>query len=138
MLPEEIPFEGSLWENITFGDESISDQNIDWALEHSGLKEFVKDQPEGIFSQIHPEGRYLSTLIAKRIILARAIVRKPSVLILKQPLEKFELQEKKRILKFLTDPKNKWSLIVVSNDELWKNTSDETLELQDGRIVKSL
>ncbi len=138
MLPEEIPFEGSLWENITFGDESISDQNIDWALEHSGLKEFVKDQPDGIFSQIHPEGRYLSTLIAKRIILARAIVRKPSVLILKEPLEKFELQEKKRILKFLTDPKNNWSLVVASNDELWKNACDENLELQDGRIVKSL
>jgi len=137
-LPEEIPFEGSLWENITFGDESISDQNIDWALKHSGLKEFIKDQPNGIFSQIHPEGRYLSTLISKRIILARAIVRKPKVLILKEPLEKFELQEKKRILEFLTDPEHGWSLIVASNDELWKDACNERLELQDGRIVKSL
>jgi ABC-type bacteriocin/lantibiotic exporter with double-glycine peptidase domain len=137
-LPDEIPFEGSLWENITFGDESISDQNIDWALEHSGLKEFVKDQPDGIFSQIHPEGRYLSTLIAKRIILARAIVKKPTILILKEPFEKFELQEKKRILKFLTNPQHKWSLIIASNDELWKDVCDQSLELQEGRIVKSL
>jgi ABC-type bacteriocin/lantibiotic exporter with double-glycine peptidase domain len=137
-LPEEAPFEGSLWENITFGDESISDQNIDWALEHSGLKDFVKDQAEGLYTRIHPEGRYLSTLIAKRIILARAIVKKPSVLILKEPLEKFEFREKKRILKFLTDPQNKWSLIIASNDELWKEVCDQRLELQEGRIVKSL
>ncbi len=138
ILPDEIPFEGSLWENITFGDESISDQNIDWALEQSGLREFVKDQPNGIFTPIHPEGRYLSTLISKRIILARAIVKKPSVLILKEPFEKFELQEKKRLLKFFSDPQHKWSLIVASNDDLWKDVCDESLELQDGRIVKSM
>lgn len=138
VLPDEIPFEGSLWENITFGDTSISDQDIDWALEHSGLKDFVKDQPDGIFSQIHPEGRYLSTLIAKRIILARAIVRKPSILILKEPLEKFEPREQKRIFKFLTKPTNKWSLIVASNDEIWTEVSDTRIELREGRIVKSL
>ncbi|WP_289024091.1 ABC transporter ATP-binding protein [uncultured Salegentibacter sp.] len=138
VLPDEIPFEGSLWENITFGDTSISDQDIDWALEHSGLKDFVKDQPDGIFSQIHPEGRYLSTLIAKRIILARAIVRKPSILILKEPLEKFEPREQKRIFKFLTEPTNKWSLIVASNDEIWTEVSDTRIELREGRIVKSL
>jgi len=137
-LPEEIPFEGSLWENITFGDESISDQNIDWALEHSGLKDFVKEQPNGIFSNIHPEGRYLSTLIAKRIILARAIVKKPSLLILKEPFEKFETSEKKRLLKFLTDPEHKWSLIVASNDEMWDSVCDKRLLLEEGRIVKSL
>ncbi|MBZ9630783.1 ABC transporter ATP-binding protein/permease [Salegentibacter sp. LM13S] len=137
-LPDEIPFEGTLWENITFGDTSISDQNIDWALEHSGLKEYVKDQPNGIFTQIHPEGRYLSTLISKRIIIARAIVKKPSILILKEPFEKFELSERKRLLKFLTDSENKWSLIIASNDKLWKEVCDERLELQDGKIVKAL
>ncbi|WP_037315508.1 peptidase domain-containing ABC transporter [Salegentibacter sp. Hel_I_6] len=137
-LPDEIPFEGSLWENITFGDKSISDQNIDWALEHSGLKEFVKDQPNGIFTQIHPEGRYLSTLIAKRIILARAIVKKPAILILKEPFEKFEQSEKKRLLKFLTNPEHKWSLVIASNDKMWKDVCDERLELQEGKIIKAL
>ena len=138
VLLEETPFEGSLWENITFGDKSISDQSIDWALEKSGLKEFVKNQPDGIFSHIHPEGRYLSNLIAKRIILARAIVKKPSILILKEPLEKFEPSETKRIFKFLTDPANNWSLIIASNNNLWKEVCDLRLELQEGSIVKSL
>ncbi|PRX40299.1 peptidase domain-containing ABC transporter [Salegentibacter salegens] len=138
LLPDEIPFEGSLWENITFGDESISDQDIDWALEHAGLKDFVKEQNNGIYAQIHPEGRYLSTLISQRIILARAIVKKPAILILKEPFTKFEPQEKKRILKFLTDPQHKWSIIVASNDDLWKDICNERLELQDGKIVKSV
>ncbi len=134
MLPEEIPFEGTLWENLTFRDEKISDKDIEWALEHTGLLDFVREQPEGLNAIIHPEGRYLSALVAKRIILARAILKKPAILILKEPLEKFEQDEKEKILKFLTDPARSWSLIVASNDPLWKDACDQCLELRKGQI----
>ncbi len=134
MLPEEIPFDGTLWENLTFRDKNISDSDIEWALKHTGLLEFVREQSEGLNTHIHPEGRYLSALIAKRIILARAILKKPAILILKEPLEKFENREKKRLLKFLTDPNHKWSLIVASNDPLWRDACDECVELWEGQI----
>ena len=55
-LSEESPFEGSLIDNITFGDKDIPQQDIRWALEKTGLAEFVKQQPKGINTIIHPEG----------------------------------------------------------------------------------
>ena len=46
-LTEESPFEGTLLENITFGDESISHEDVYWALEKVGLTKFVKEQTKG-------------------------------------------------------------------------------------------
>ncbi|MDT0689023.1 ATP-binding cassette domain-containing protein [Salegentibacter sp. F188] len=133
-LPEEFPFEGTLLENITFGDHSIPEKDVQWALEVMGLSGFVKEQPNGLNSIIFPEGKYLSSLIAKRIILARSIVRKPDILILKEPLELFEPEEASRLLQFFNDPVHPWSLIVASRNENWQKVCDETIILENGTI----
>ncbi|MDT0648051.1 ATP-binding cassette domain-containing protein [Zunongwangia sp. F260] len=133
-LPEEFPFEGTLRDNIAFGDDKVSDKDIQWAIDTMGLSQFVKEQPEGLKSIIYPEGKYLSSLIGKRIILARAIVRKPDLLILKEPLEQFENEEASRLLHFFTDSSRPWSLLVASRNELWEKFCDETIILENGTI----
>lgn len=135
-LPEEFPFEGTLLENITFGDKSIPEKDIHWAIEQVGLSKFVKQQPHGINSMIFPEGKFMSSLVGKRIILARTIVKRPDLLILKEPLELFEKEEAERLLKFFTDPSHKWSLVVASRNNYWENYCDETILLENGRILK--
>jgi ABC-type multidrug transport system fused ATPase/permease subunit len=137
-LPEEFPFEGTLLENITFGDRSIPEKDVQWAIEDMGLSGFVKEQPNGLNSVIYPEGKYLSTLIAKRIILARAIVRKPDLLILKEPLELFEKEEATRLLNFFNDPAHSWSLMVASRNSTWETVCDETILIENGRIKNKI
>lgn len=129
-LAEEFPFEGTLLENITFGDRNVPERDVYWAIEHSGLSQFVKEQPNGIHTEILPEGKYLSTLIGKRILLARAIVKKPDVLILKEPLEVFDQEEANRILKFLTDPEHTWSILVASQNPVWEKVCDKIILLE--------
>lgn len=135
-LPEEFPFEGTLRENITFGDKSIPERDILWAIDQVGLTTFAKQQPQGLNSIIYPQGRFISTLIGKRIILARAIVKKPDILIMKEPLEQFEMGEAERLLKFFTDPAHKWSILVASRNDLWAKYCDETIVLENGEIKK--
>jgi ABC-type bacteriocin/lantibiotic exporter with double-glycine peptidase domain len=132
-LAEEFPFEGTLLENLTFGDSNVSERDVYWAIEHAGLSQFVKEQPDGIHTEILPEGKYLSTLIGKRILLARAIVKKPDVLILKEPLEVFDKEEANRILKFLTDPSHKWSILVASQNPVWEKVCDKVIVLEKRR-----
>lgn len=132
-LAEEFPFEGTLLENITFGDPNIPERDVYWAIEHAGLSQFVKEQPDGIHTEILPEGKYLSTLIGKRILLARAIVKKPDVLILKEPLEVFDAEEANRILEFLVDPAHKWSILVASQNPLWEKVCDKVVLLEKRR-----
>ncbi len=136
-LPEETPFEGTILDNITFGDTSIPQKDIDWAIENTGLREYIKEQPKGLNSLIYPEGQYLSRTIGKKIVLARSIVRKPKVLILKEPLNKFAKDEKERIVKFLFDKSNPWTIIVASQDEAWQDCCERTLILEKGKLYQN-
>lgn len=133
-LSEEYPFESTLLENITFGDKTIPERDIYWAIDNVGLSQFVKEQPNGLQTIIHPEGKYLTSVIAKKIILARAIVRKPDLLILKDPLEHFEREEAMEIFRFLTNSTHKWSILVASMNPMWDDVSDKVIYLEKGEL----
>ena len=135
-LAEDTPFEGTILENITFGDPEISQEDIDWAIDHTGLREFVKDQPKGLQTILYPEGKQISFTIAKKIVLARSIVNKPKLLILKEPLEHFDKEESIEIMKFLTDKDRPWSLLVVSQNPGWVKSCSIVYTLNKGQLKK--
>ncbi|CAM1343470.1 peptidase domain-containing ABC transporter [Tenacibaculum amylolyticum] len=135
-LSEETPFEGTIRENITFGDTSIKDKDIYHSLEVVGLTDFLKQQPNGLNTIIKPEGKQIAYTIAKKIILARAIVIKPKLLILEDPLDQFQQEETQKIIDFLADPSQPWSLIVVSSNMNWKQKCNKHIILEKGQIKK--
>ena len=134
-LPEESPFEGTFLNNITFGDESISHEQLYWALENVGLLDFVREQPQGLQTILYPEGRQIPYTVSKKIVLARSIVRKPKLLILKDPLDQFNKMEAKRIMNFLSDPINGWALMVVSENLQWADHCTRIITMENGRII---
>lgn len=134
-LPEETPFEGTILNNITFGDKSTSNKQVYWAMEKVGLTDFVKEQPEGLNTILYPEGKQIPYTISKKIVLARSIVRRPKLLILKDPLDQFNKEEADRILNFLTDPSNGWALLVVSENEKWEQKCSRIITMDKGSII---
>nr|WP_321226009.1 ATP-binding cassette domain-containing protein [uncultured Psychroserpens sp.] len=136
-LPEESPFEGTIRENLTFGDPNITDDDIDFVLEKTKLIAFVKSQAKGLNTILYPEGQRLSSTVSKKIVLARSILKKPKLLLLKDPLDQFEKEEAHSIMKFLTDRNNPWSLVVVSYNLDWKNNCTRIINLEQGKIVSN-
>lgn len=134
-LTEESPFEGTILENITFGDDDVPMEDIYWALEMAGLTQFVKEQPNGLKTIIYPEGKQISYTISKKIVLARSIVRKPELIILKDPLDQFDEKEATRIMDFLTDKDSPWALMVVSQNPKWIDRCGRILTLEKGKIT---
>ncbi len=134
-LPEESPFEGTILNNITFGDKNIPQDQIYWALEKVGLTQFVKEQPQGLQTVLYPEGKQIPSTIAKKIVLARSIVSKPKLLILKDPLDQFKEEEAKEIMSFLSDPSNDWALLVVSANMRWADKCTRIITMENGRII---
>ncbi|WP_281541481.1 peptidase domain-containing ABC transporter [Maribacter aestuarii] len=134
-LPEESPFEGTILNNITFGDTSISSEQVYWVLEQLGLTQFVKEQPKGLQTILYPEGRQIPYTISKKIVLARSIVRKPKLLILKDPLDQFDKEEGTRIMNFLSNRENGWALIVVSENLRWADKCSRVITMEQGRII---
>tara|TARA_R110002050_G_scaffold110892_3_gene223623 strand:+ start:31183 stop:32850 length:1668 start_codon:yes stop_codon:yes gene_type:complete len=136
-LTEESPFEGTILNNITFGDQTISQKDLYWAIENAGLTKFVKEQPKGIHTILFPEGQQIPHNVAKKIVLARAIVRKPKLLILKEPLDQLDEVEALRIMDFLVNKSYPWSVIIVSHDAKWLSRVDSIITLEEGKIVSN-
>ncbi len=133
-LKLETPFEGTLLENITFNDKSILKEDILWVLKELGLDAVVRDMENGLDTVIYPEGKQISYTVAKKIVLARSLVKKPKLLVLRDPLDQFDELEAERIMNFLTDPKQPWSLVVVSDDKNWITKCGRVLTLENGKI----
>ncbi|MDT0644620.1 ATP-binding cassette domain-containing protein [Zunongwangia sp. F363] len=136
-ITEESPFEGTILENITLGDKHISKQDVQWALENTGLLNFVKQQPKGLNTIIYPEGIQMPYSVSKKMILARSIVKRPSLLILNDPLDQLDAEEEDRILKFLFNEENNWSVIVASSDKKWEKYCNRIIQIEKGKIIKN-
>jgi ABC-type bacteriocin/lantibiotic exporter with double-glycine peptidase domain len=134
-LVEETPFEGTILENITFGDKSIPLEDVYWALEKTGLTEFVKSKDKGLQTILYPEGKQLSYSLSKKIVLARSIVAKPKLLILKEPLDQLDIEDQNTIIDFLIKPDNPWSLVVVSQNPKWEKVIPNIITIENGHII---
>jgi len=137
VLPGQTPFEGTILENIIFDKKDFDNEHLDEVLKQLGLLDFIKRQPNGIHTVIHPEGQKIPITISKRILLARAILHEPRLLILKDPLEYFDDEEAKRIINYLASPERSWALVVSGNNPLWKQNCTRTILLDNGIIMKN-
>lgn len=136
-LKLETPFEGTLLNNITFNDTTIPKEDILWALEVTGLNNVVRDMENGLDTIIFPEGKQISYTVAKKIVLARSLVKRPKLLVLRDPLDQFDAEEADRIMEYLTHPDRPWSLMVVSDDPKWVNRCGRIIHLADGKILNN-
>lgn len=136
VLLTETPFEGTILDNITFGDKSISYADVEQVLAKTGLTDFVKKQSKGIHTTIYPEGQHIPASVGKKIILARSLIRNPKLLLLKEPLDQIDELEANAIMDYLVDPSNPWSLIVVSKNPRWGLVSDRTVKLSNGKLIE--
>ncbi len=133
-LTNESPFEGTIKENLIFGNENITDEEILKVLKIVGLDRFIKEQDNGLDSNLHPEGKHIPYTISKKIMLARAILKKPKVIILEDALDQFNMDETKEVINYLTDPKQPWGLVVVSSNDAWVKKCTKVVTLDKGQI----
>lgn len=135
VLPEQNPFEGTILENITFGNKEISQERLNEVIKIVGLQDFVRQQTNGLRTMLFPEGQQIPHTISKRILLARAIVHEPRVLLLKDALEHFESTEARAIMDYLIHPDRPWALAVSSNNKDWQAQCTRYIKLENGKII---
>jgi ABC-type bacteriocin/lantibiotic exporter with double-glycine peptidase domain len=131
----ETPFEGSILENITFNDKSISFEDIKWAIEGVQLGNYIKSLPNGLDTRIFPEGKQLSSSNAQKILLARSIIHKPKILFYEDPTDTMDEKVANEIIDFITSDKNKWTIIVSSKNPYWETKCPRKITMQNGLIL---
>ncbi len=127
-LSEDL-FEGTLLENITLGRPEITLQDVEWAVEGLGLKNFIKSLPAGYETPVGPTAMPLSSSIVERILLARSVAVRPRLLLLDDIFHLFDPIERENIVRFLWEPTNSWTLIVASNLEVIQKNATHKIEL---------
>ncbi|MGB1152317.1 MAG: peptidase domain-containing ABC transporter [Schleiferiaceae bacterium] len=127
-LSEDL-FEGTLVENITLGRPEIELSDVEWAVQGLGLQSFIKSLPKGYETMVGPTARPLSSSLVERILLARAIVVRPRLLLLDDIFHLFDPKERKNIVEFIWDPSQPWTLVAASNLPTVKENSTLTIEL---------
>ncbi len=138
IIQGETPFEGTILENITFGNKEISQENLKWAIESVQLSSYIKSLPDGLDTKIFPEGKQLSSSNAQKILLARSIVNKPKILFYEDALDKMDEITSSEIIDFITNPINKWTVIVSSKNDYWKQKCNRTITLKKGTIIADI
>jgi ABC-type bacteriocin/lantibiotic exporter with double-glycine peptidase domain len=131
----EKPFEGSILENITFNDPTIGTEDLKWALDAVQLTSYIRTLPEGLETKIYPEGKQMSASNAQKIVLARSIIHKPKILFYEDPTDAMDNETAQEIIDFIQSPENKWTVIVASKNERWRQKSTREITLQNGHIL---
>ena len=128
-------FSGSISENIAFGLDKISPQEIDEAATIAGVSDFTKKMNNGLDYQLSEGGKDLSGGQRQAIALARAIVRKPSIILLDEPTSAMDLTSERQIIQNLKSYFNKQTLIVVTHRMSLLQLVDRVIAVDDGKVT---
>ena len=128
-------FQGTLLDNISMGRESISTADVVNAIELVNLGDFIKSLPMGLNTILDPEGSRIPRSAANKIILARAVVSNPTLLLLEDPLDHVPAIEKEVIIQKLTSADMPWSIIITAVDALWSKYIDHEIHLDNGEVI---
>ena len=109
-------FEGTLEENIVLGREYIPYSDVRWALRFTELEEEVDALPHGLKTHVRAAGKVFAPTHIARILVARAILGRPQLLIFEGILHNMHPAMRETILRRLCSKEEPWSVIFVSND----------------------
>jgi ABC-type multidrug transport system fused ATPase/permease subunit len=127
-------FDDTVRDNITLGAD-IPDEEVWAALRAAQGDGFVAALPDGLDTQLGERGTSLSGGQRQRISLARALVRKPRLLILDDATSAVDPEVEARILAALRESSTGCTLVVVAYRKATIALADEVLHLQGGRVV---
>jgi len=136
MVPQKaVLFKGTIRENIKWGKENATDEEIWKALEIAQAKEIVENKPEKLDFMITQNGRNLSGGQRQRLTIARALVRKPEVLILDDSASALDYATDASLRKAIQKIEERPTIFIVSQRTVSIQHADIILVLDDGRIV---
>jgi ATP-binding cassette subfamily B protein len=137
VLVDQTPylFNASIAENIAYARPGASRQEIEEAGRAAGLDELIGRLPEGYATLTGERGSALSVGERQRISLARAMLRRPRVLILDEPTSALDADMEKQIGESLSVAMKGGTLIVITHRPALAQIADAVITLRDGSAV---
>lgn len=138
LLNQQDIFHGTLWENISLGNAALSMESVIEYAGKVGLNDFTATLKNGYDTMLDPTGKRLPRNVIHKILLVRALVSQPKLMLLEEPWLNIENGYRQQIIELLNELKNT-TLVVVSNDDLFARQCDKIITINQGKtVVESL
>ena len=135
VLQKAVLFKGSIADNLRWGKEDATEQDMYDALDISQAREFVDTKQGGLEFQIEQGGRNLSGGQKQRMTIARALVRKPEILILDDSASALDFATDAALRKSIKEMKNQPTVFIVSQRAASIQYADQIIVLDDGKMA---
>jgi len=135
-IPQEpLLMSGSILNNLTYGFENLTQAEVDFACSKVKLQEFTSDLPHGVDTFVGEGGSQLSAGQVRRVMVARAFLRHPRVVILDEPTTSVDRETEDTIIQAILALREICTVLVVAHDERVLSIADSVLSLDKGRVT---
>ena len=136
IVPQKaVLFEGTIRENLRWGKEDASDEEIYEALKTAQALEVVEGKKEGLDHIVEQGGRNFSGGQRQRLTIARALIKKPEILILDDSSSALDFATDSRLRKAISELDKQLSVFIVSQRTSSIMNADLILVMDDGKLV---
>lgn len=136
MVPQKaVLFKGSILDNLKWGNEDATIDEIEEALEISNSKSFVDSLPEKYNSKVLQGGKNFSGGQKQRLTIARALVKKPEILILDDSSSALDFATDAALRKALKEKTKDMTVLIVSQRASSIMNADKIIVLDNGEIT---
>ena len=136
IVPQKaVLFKGTLRENMQWGRKEATDGEIREALAEAQALPFVEEKQEGLEMKIEQNGRNLSGGQRQRLTIARALVRRPEILILDDSASALDFATDAALRKAIREQTGQMTVFVVSQRVSSVQSADKIIVLDDGKIA---
>ena len=133
---ESILFNDTVYNNITFGMEHVSEKQVVEAARIANALEFIKQLPHGFQTNIGDRGENLSGGQRQRIAIARAVLKNPPILILDEATSALDTESERLVQDALYKLMQNRTSIVIAHRLSTIRYADDIVVMKDGRIVE--
>ena len=130
-----VLFKGTLRDNMKWGKKDASDEEIYDALNMAQAREFVNDKDQGLMLHIDQGGRNLSGGQRQRLTIARALVRRPEILIMDDSASALDFATDARLRKAIRQGTKDMTVFIVSQRATTIKQADLILVLDEGALA---
>lgn len=124
---QENIFHATLWDNLTMG-KPVDKSFIAELCEKSGLHTFLATLPEGFDTELDFTGKRLPRSVVQKILLVRALAHKPSLLIMEEPWQEIEEENRHNIQNLILNSRET-TVIVTTTDEAFARKCNQIIQL---------
>ena len=131
-----ILFEGTIRENITYGLQKYTEQDLLRVIEMANVNEFLKELPNGLDTNVGEHGGKLSGGQRQRITIARALIRNPSIFILDEATSALDNVSEYHVQKAIEQIVSTHTTFIVAHRLSTIRNADRIIVMENGKMIE--